>query len=435
MFPYGSFSQEWRQLNVALELPDFDELSLDAQSIIEICSKKLAEKGKADPGAVAKVLLARARAYIRSKRYEDALRDVNQCLSISKDSDGIRRTRAAIYFFLDRLADAEADIEEGIRLNPKSASHYVAKAVLRLSKQDRNGGLNALEKAASLDPDDALVYFYRGACFHRLDPEKCLADMNKFLELSPYFPSLPPDQAYYFRGYSLFLLNRPNEALPSLLLARKLNPSSDIIARDISLTYAELQKFHLAAHYADEFARLCPRNPPDPEVFSLRAEYYFRIGKTKEAIEFAERHLARAKDDPSQFDQIAYVHVAIRRYKGALEFYDKGINEAEDDYWSLVGKSKLLSSCPDPRIRDGEEAVKLAMKAYRKLGAGRKKCMGWMPAIALAQGYAEVGNFKAAVQFAEESIELAGPKFGGMKELKDKLSLFKRNMPYRLEAD
>jgi tetratricopeptide (TPR) repeat protein len=213
-----------------------------------------------------------------------------------------------------------------------------------------------------------------------------------------------------------------------LLLARKLNPASGIIARDIAITYSELGKYHLAAHYAEEFGRL---SPDDPASYGMRAEYYSYIGKVKEAIQYADRYLMLAKDNPALLCQIADVHVAVARYQVAFQFYNKALDQSADDYLSLVNKSKLLSSCPDTKVRDGGQAVKLALKAHEDIKI--PKYSRWMSAIALAQAYAEVGNYEAAVRFAQQSIELAGPDFGRKDELSEKLSAFEKKMPYRIK--
>ena len=89
-----------------------------------------------------------------------------------------------------------------------------------------------------------------------------------------------------------------------------------------------------------------------------------------------------------------------------------------------------MATCPDPAVRNGLEAVKLASKFFdRNVTA---ECQLWEPAIALAEAYAETGNFTDAVSLAKRSIDLAGPDFGRRWELLEKLSLFEKKMPYRM---
>src|SRR6516164_11640666 len=66
-------SQESHELYLALELPYFDDLTLDPQAVIDICSKALADKKTPNPEMLGKLLLTRARALGRLKKYQDAL--------------------------------------------------------------------------------------------------------------------------------------------------------------------------------------------------------------------------------------------------------------------------------------------------------------------------------------------------------------------------
>ena len=62
----------------------------------------------------------------------------------------------------------------------------------------------------------------------------------------------------------------------------------------------------------------------------------------------------------------------------------------------------LLSSSPNPDIRDGSEAVRVAKLAVEKSGGARPAIMD-----TLAGAYAEVGDFKSAIEISRRAVALA----------------------------
>ena len=85
---------------------------------------------------------------------------------------------------------------------------------------------------------------------------------------------------------------------------------------------------------------------------------------------------------------------------------------------------------PDPKMRNGKEAVTLAEKAaaLRKDDAPRLDT--------LAAAYAEAGRFKDAVETARKALQLADKaKLGGLsKGIASRLKLYEAGKPYR-DAD
>ena len=63
-----------------------------------------------------------------------------------------------------------------------------------------------------------------------------------------------------------------------------------------------------------------------------------------------------------------------------------------------AGRAWILATCPDASVRNGKEAVEEATLAYKQTGGTSAKVMG-----TLAASYAEVGDFKRAVEWQEKA--------------------------------
>jgi len=89
----------------------------------------------------------------------------------------------------------------------------------------------------------------------------------------------------------------------------------------------------------------------------------------------------------------------------------------------------LRATCPDPAFRDGEEAVKYAMRACELSGWRQPSCLG-----TLASAYAEAGDFATAIEWQEKALEGASyrAKHGEMARLR--LRLYADGRAYREEG-
>ena len=132
------------------------------------------------------------------------------------------------------------------------------------------------------------------------------------------------------------------------------------------------------------------------------------------------------------FCEIGKANGNLGRHNSAIEFFDKGLQMDPDHFQSLIEKAHLLATCPEEKLRNGAQALKLATRAYENKNT--RDWQKWQPAMVLAEAHAESGNFKEAVRFAKEALGRAGPDFGRRDEFLEKLSLFQKNMPYRAKV-
>ncbi len=420
-------SQETTKIKAILELPVDDGVTFDNKVIIDECSKLLVRRKNENVEVVQKALLLRGRAFARAKQYSDALKDASDLLDIDSKNEGAGLLRIAMLCKLDRGRDAEAEIKDALKQYPHSPRVHLLYGVMILTiTNDGELAIKAFDKAISSDSKYGPAYYYRGIVHSRLDPEKCLADLNKFIELSPSDNTYDYSLVYARRGGALFALNRTNESMASLLMARKLNPSSGRIALDLAITYFEMNKINLAVHCAEEGIRLAPKTP---EGFGQLAIYYAKLNRKKDAIEAADKFIRSEPENSDLFGAIADVEAAVGRFDSALKYYAKALDFEPKDESTRVYKASFLATCPDAKYRDGKAAVALAESAHQN--KDRPTYARWQSAIALAEAHAELGNFQEAVSYAREAIELAGENNGKREDLMAKLALFEKKTPFR----
>jgi tetratricopeptide (TPR) repeat protein len=426
--------QHTETLHIFFELPPTDDLAFDQKTIIKKCSDFLRTRDKEKPDSVSKALRARGIAYSHQQKHLEAEKDFAELCKLKPHDFEAHYLRATTLAFLNRWDDSIVEANAVIKANPESSVGYLALAAALLGKGEENASFRLLNKVISIDGKSSQGYFLRAMVYYRHGKRsECLEDLNKVLELAPYRVDLS-DAPYYYRGLTLADLNRPQEALASMLMARKLNPSSARVAQGLAEVYAQSGKFSVAAHYAEEVIRL---DPNSPKGYGLAGEYYARAGRIPRAMQAVNKLLTYLDKDPTRYspkDQIIYstagrIYFAIGKFSQASQLLTRALHMNPDDYWSLFSKASFLATCPDAKFRDGAEAVRLASKALQN--SGLPAWGKWAPTMVLAEAHAEAGNFKEAARLAKEALEIAGPRFERRGEFLDKLSLFQKRMPYR----
>jgi Flp pilus assembly protein TadD len=111
----------------------------------------------------------------------------------------------------------------------------------------------------------------------------------------------------------------------------------------------------------------------------------------------------------------------------AIGQYREALRLAPDNGMALNNLAWILATYPDPKFRDGVEAVRLAERAVQLTKQNDAQTLD-----TLAAAYAEAGRFGEAVKVAQRAMELA--EATGQKELttqlRHRLELYERKQPY-----
>jgi serine/threonine-protein kinase len=90
------------------------------------------------------------------------------------------------------------------------------------------------------------------------------------------------------------------------------------------------------------------------------------------------------------------------RYPEAAAHYEAALAKQPDNASLLNNLAWLRAACPDAAIRNGDQAVKLALRACELTGYSKPIFIG-----TLAAAQAETGEFQAAIATATQAATLA----------------------------
>ncbi len=247
--------------------------------------------------------------------------------------------------------------------------------------------LNGHREALPLDPETVAAHNNLASLLIRRGQlEEGLAEAQTALRLQPNFP-----QAHVQAGHALFLQDKFTEAEAHYRLAIKLKPDLTVAYVALGTTLANEGNLQEAIAPLTEASRLVPN---DPEPHQIMARIYAG-GKRAEA--------------------------ASHEYAAALRL---------DPDWleGMTALAGILATHPEPKLRDGAQAVQLAVRASVLTGSTNMAVQA-----TLAAAYAEAGMFPQAVELQEMLWNLARAQnqLTEAASAKDRLELYRAGKPCR----
>ena len=146
--------------------------------------------------ALADRYFLRARLHIDERRFEPALADLNNALTLMVQAQPIRRAvlyamRGSVYATLDRNAEAIADLDGAIGLVPEGrpdllASWYATRGRVKADAADVTGALADFNRSLELNPNEASVLSARGNLELRQGAvDRAITDLEAAAKLEP----------------------------------------------------------------------------------------------------------------------------------------------------------------------------------------------------------------------------------------------------------
>ena len=292
---------------------------------------------------------------------EKALRHFKQAVQLKPSSPNLRLSLAAQYVKTKRLSEAQNTYQGALRSFPEVAEVHFQYGRF-LSKQGRTPeAIEEMRAAARLQPAFAEVHqalgCQLGSTGHTHDAIKHLVTS---LSLSPQLLEAKLCLAQLHRGEKRYSISE--NLYQQVLQIEEVN-----IRALVGLGDLELLK-----------------------------------DKPNQAIPFYRSALAQNKALPFVSQNLANALEKIDEHELALQALEAGVSQNPDDFRLNVQLARLLATSPNPRLRNGPRALKIA----KKVAASQAR-----PSLdaleTLSAAYAELGKWSEAIRTAEVALELA----------------------------
>ncbi|MCU0782908.1 MAG: tetratricopeptide repeat protein [Verrucomicrobia bacterium] len=226
-------------------------------------------------------------------------------------------------------------------------------------------------------------------------------------------------------GVAMSALGNTKAAITHFSEALRINPRDAELQTNIGVALADEGRTEEAfAHYS-EALRI---NPNHGNALNQMGILLSQEGRHVEARPYLEAALNSKAQFSEAHSRLALTLVALGRYQEAISSYREALRLGPNLLGPLNNLAWLLATNPDPTLRDGPEAVRLAEHACKLTQRRTAVLVG-----TLAAAYAEVGRFDDAVAAGEKARELA--LAAGQDALAEKnknlVELYRARQPYR----
>lgn len=226
-------------------------------------------------------------------------------------------------------------------------------------------------------------------------------------------------------GTALAAKGETKEALAYLEESLRLDPDNSMVHGNIGAILTREGRSEEALRRYEQGAQADPGNAD--ALFNLADALRARRQGAR-AIERYEQGLRIDPDNAQVRYSLAATYYEAGDSARAVAQYSEALRLAPDMLPALNNLAFLRATSPDPSLRNGAEAIRLASRACQLTERKRPR-----PLSTLAAAYAEAGQFPLAVQTAEEALSLALADKPMAEDIRQKLALYKVGQPCRMQ--
>ncbi|MBI3861203.1 MAG: tetratricopeptide repeat protein, partial [Planctomycetia bacterium] len=230
--------------------------------------------------------------------------------------------------------------------------------------------------------------------------------------------------AFSARGAALLGTGKIDDALADLEEALQLDPQNRHAC--ITRGHAWCQKQEFESALGDLTCALTLHQ--DAPAFILRGDIRAELGAFDKAIADYTEALKLDPGDLQALHSRSTAWMYERNYGRALADVSEVLRQYPNDVFARRRRAFIRAAAPDPKFRDGKQAVADATHACDLTQWKQPEAVS-----VLAAAYAELGEFAKAMEFEASAIKLTTDK-DLQKELTRTLELYKQRQPYRLEG-
>ena len=309
-----------------------------------------------------------------------------------------------------------------LQKNPRCwMAHYNLGIVLS-EQGEADQAIDHYVQAVALRPDYAEAHYNLGRLLvEQGQLDNAIAHYERAAAINP-----ADAEAQNNLGVTLFGIGRADDAIAHYHKALEIRP--DYAEASCNLANALIAKGDFDGAIARYKACLAAIPDQEEAQYNL-ASALLRKGRTDEAIVEYQKVLQMHPESADAHANLGSAFLTKGRIRDAMAEYTEALQISPENLAALSNLAWLLATSPDPTLRNGSEAVRLAERADSASSRSDKH-----PTVLriLAAAYAEAGQFAEAKETAQHALEAANIQ--GNTTLADalqgELALYDLGLPY-----
>jgi len=321
-----------------------------------------------------------------------------------------------------RHEEATSEWKKAVALNPED-TRARNNLGISLAKTGRlTEAVAQFQKVLAVEPDSADTHNSLGAALAAAGKtDAAIRHYRRALDVNPRNA-----EALGNLGSILAQRGRVDEAIAHFQRALAINPQDASAHTNIAAALAQKGRLDQAIPH---FRSALALKPGAPELHNSLGFALLFQQQPEDAIAQFEQAVTISPDFANAHENLGMaLYYARRDAAGALAHW-RQVLRLEPNHLPVLNQTAwVLATNPDPSVRNGSEAVRLAERAAQLSG-------GQEPAIldSLAAAYAEADQFPAAVDAAKRAISLARSQRNQLllDGLNMRVALYRTNTPFR----
>jgi tetratricopeptide (TPR) repeat protein len=308
-------------------------------------------------------------------RFEDALRDFDRAIELAPDSELAIASRGNVLRRLGRYEEAIADLTRAIALRPADEWAVAHRADTYRMIGRHSDAIADFTEAIRLNPTYYWAYASRALAHRHLGHHaEELADLDRALEISPGY-----EWALAHRGVTHRQAGRHQQAIADLSRAIELDPDYAWALANRGVTHRQMGRYAEALADLDQALHLAPGNV---WAFANRGVTLRQAGRYQEALDDLDEAVSL---HPRYAWAVANRGETLRllgRDAEALADLEEALELRPDDAWTLARRGAVRRRLGDQQgaLADLDRALALGPadgaarfgRALALLGAGRR---------------------------------------------------------------
>jgi len=278
----------------------------------------------ADPHAAElQQLLSTAQAAVDRKDFLSAAGAYQKYLEIKPDEPTVHFDLGYSYSALGRTADAQAEFQKAIDLDPNMAEAYLSLGLI-LVDTDPASAVSPLTKLAQLQPDQARSHYLLGTALERSGkPADAVGEYQEAVKLDP-----KDGDAHFALGRVLLASHRASEAEAEFHADQSLGDTDPSVQLGLAESLAAQNK---QAEAAAALATYLDAKPNDTEARFNRAALLVKLQKYDDALAELDRAAKPGPESLASLKLRAQIYFATNKYSLAVPVLQKAASLAPQD--------------------------------------------------------------------------------------------------------
>jgi tetratricopeptide (TPR) repeat protein len=362
----------------------------------------------------------RAMAHRAVNDRPSAIADFTEAIAQAPDDAQLRAERAGEYLKQQRYDLAIADCNEAIRLDPGRGDVIGIRAAANGRRGDTAAALADYETALATDSERAFEYYCsRGRLYLELeDYPSAIRDATAAVALKD--DHLP---AYELRALARQRGKLYAEAETDFREILSREPDNRAGRLGLAFALVEQRKWVECLEAVEEVLAVLPNLA---RAFELRGLCHEQLGQFDDALASYAKGLDAGSD--AALTLRAGVFLKMGEWANALRDALDAVRRGPDHPQALNVLAWIRATCPDDAIRNGSQALELALRACERTEFRDAGCLD-----SLAAAHGETGDFDQAIAFAERAIACAGHDVE-RQEFVRHLEQFRDGKPFRMSG-